>query len=134
MIIADLTLWSRCLKAQAPALQALFTDLRQRAALTAPPIVFAQLLAEAREERAAERIRAWAVEAPPLDEGPHAWLMAGDLSHHLRRHGVALGLLDCFLVALSLRDDAELWSFNPLFERVADVVPLRRYEPGGRRR
>ena len=133
MIIADLTVWSRTLKGQAPTLQALFTDLRQRQSLSAPPIVFAQLLAEAKEERLGDRVRAWAVEAPPIDESPHAWLMAGDLSHHLRRQGVALGLLDCFLVALCLRDDAELWSFNPIFERVADLVPLRRYEPSGLR-
>ncbi|MCA9560772.1 MAG: hypothetical protein KC583_19625 [Myxococcales bacterium] len=133
MIIGDLTIWNRALQGYLPSLQSLFTDLRQRGELTAPPLVFAQLLAECEDERKAERLRTWATEATPVDSNVYAWLAAGDLCHLLATHGVRLSLIDGYLATLCLREDCRLWSFNPAFEQAASLVPLRRFEPSGMR-
>jgi len=131
MVIADLTIWSQVLRGRGAGLQSLFTDLQQRGGVTAPGAMFAQLLTEAVDDRAAERIRGWAAEAPPIDEPPLAWVAAGDLWVHLQNHGVRVSLLDAYLVGLCLREQWSLWSYNPQFEAAARVTPLERYQPTG---
>lgn len=131
MVIADLTIWTKLLHGTSAGLQSLFTDLRQRGGLTAPGAVFAHLLTEAEDDRSAERIRAWAADAPHIDEPPLAWVSAGDLWVHLQNHGVRMALLDAYLMALCLREKWKLWSYNPQFEAAARVAPLERYQPTG---
>ncbi len=131
MIIGDLTIWNRALRGHLPSLQSLFTDLRQRGELTAPTMVFAQLLVECDDERQAERLREWATEATEIDSNAYAWLATGDLGHMLATHGVHLDLIDLHLVMLCLREECRLWSFNPVFEQVQALVPLKRFSPSG---
>lgn len=131
MVIADLTIWSQVLRGQSSGLQSLFNDLYQRGELRAPGALFAHLLTEAEDDRAAERIRAWAAEVPPLDEPPLAWITAGDLWVHLQNFGVRVALLDAYLVGLCLRESCRLWSYNPQFEAAARAVPVERFLPSG---
>ncbi len=131
MVIADLTIWTQLLRGSSTGLQSLFTDLQQRGGVTAPGAIFAHLLTEADDDRAAERIRVWAAETPLIDEPPLAWVSAGDLWVHLQNHGVRVALLDAYLIALCLREQWQLWSYNPQFEAAARVAPLERYQPTG---
>lgn len=131
MIIADATIWNAALRGQGHGLLALVTDLLNRGELVAPGIVFAELLAEAEDERVSNRLRGWAVEAVQLDEPVHAWIAAGDLGALLANHGVHISLTDRYLVSLCLREACPLWSRNPRFDEVARVVPLERYQPTG---
>lgn len=133
MIIGDATIWSAALQGHNQALCSLFTDLRRRGELTAPGLLFAQLLADAHDEAEAERLRQWATEAPPLEEPLQAWLSAGDLAAFLATNGAPIGLIDAYLVTLCIREEARLWSYNPRFNEVARLVPLQRFQPPGLR-
>ncbi len=131
MLIADLTIWSQVLRGQSSGLQSLFNDLHHHREVTAPGALFAHLLTEAEDDRAAERIRGWASETEPVEEPPLAWVAAGDLWVHLHNHGVRLALLDAYLVAICVRESWKLWSYNPQFEAAARVCPLERFLPSG---
>jgi predicted nucleic acid-binding protein len=134
MILGDLTIWTAALRGQQPAMLSLFADLRRRGEITAPGILFAHLLAEAQDDAEAEKVRVWAADAPKIEEPVYAWLTAGDLGHLLLTKGVPVGFLDAYLIALALREDARIWSFNPRYLDVARVVPIQTWEPAGVRR
>ncbi len=131
MVLADMTIWTQVLRGQSAGLQSLFRDLLFRREITAPGLVFAQLLAEAEDDRAAERIRGWATEVRPIEEPPLAWLAAGDLAAHFAQHNVPMSLIDVYLVGLAVREGWALWSFNPALERATRVLPFERYVPTG---
>jgi len=131
MIIADATVWTAALRAESATLESLFEDLRLRDELTAPGLVFAELASQLDDEQAVSRLRTWAMQVPPIDQPMSAWLAAGDVGALIAGHGVPMSLLDAYVVTLALREDCLLWSFNPRFERVERVVPLRRFVPTG---
>lgn len=131
MIIADLTIWSAALRGHSRGFAALFATHVQRGEVTAPGLVFAQLIGECEEHTDAARLRTWAQQVPPLDEPRTAWIAAGDLVSHLTEHGAFVSLVDAYVICLALREDAQVWSLNPRFEDVGRVVPLKRYLPPG---
>lgn len=133
MIIADATVWLGALENRVRGLEALLTDLRTKKEVTAPPAVFAEVLSEAPDERAAQLARTWALEVPPVNETNTAWLTAGDLGAHLRRQGMMISPMDLFLMALCLREGWVLWTLNSALLRLGPSLPVKLYEPAGLR-
>lgn len=132
MIVADLTIWSAALRGHDRGFESLFNALLQRGELTAPGIVFGQLLAEREEPVDAQRLRQWALGVPAPEEPIAAWMAVGDLQVHLAGQGVHVGLADAAALVLCLREDWSLWTFNPRLADVHRALPaLKRYLPAG---
>ncbi|MEZ4471600.1 MAG: hypothetical protein R3F60_12515 [bacterium] len=131
MIIADATVWSAALAGQVRGLDALLASMRQRREVSAPAAVFAEVLSECDDERSAAQVRAWALEAAPVNETGLAWLASGDLGARLRAQGVMLSSLDTFLVTLCVREGWQLWTMNSGIHRVAASLPIRLHDPPG---
>ncbi len=130
MIIADGTVFAAALEGRSD-ITALLADLWRRRALGAPPAVFGDLLAHERSPRRAERLRAWATDAPPLTEGPNAWTAAGDVVALLGERDLQISLVDGLVLAMCAREAARLWTLNPTLTAACEVVPIERYSPGG---
>ena len=131
MIIADLSIWASVLRGYNPGLSALVKDLLQQEILNTPPIVFAQLLREDPEPRHSQQIRGWVELLPPLPLGPQAWIAAGGLGALLGGEGLNLKMVDLFLLAVAIREEAQFWSMNPLSEQLIKHLPLKLYQPKG---
>jgi predicted nucleic acid-binding protein len=132
MIVADLTIWSAALRGHDRGFESLFNALFQRGELTAPGVVFAQLIAEHEESTDAQRLRQWALLVTPIDEPMAAWMAVGDLAAHLAGQGAHVSLVDAATLLVCLREDWPVWSINPRFEDAARALPaLRRYQPAG---
>ena len=131
MIIADLSIWNSLLRGHNPGLNTLARDLIQQEQLNTPPILFAQLLREDPEPRHSQQIREWADQLPPLPLGPQAWVAAGDLGVLLDGEGLHLEMVDLFILAVVIREEAQLWSMNPLAEQLVKHLPLKLYQPKG---
>ena len=52
------------------------------------------------------------------------------LAWKLRDHGLSIPWLDVVVAALALHDGSRLYTLDDHFARVAEIVPLRLYEPG----
>lgn len=129
MIIGDITLWAAALKQQREtAFMSLVADLRYRGQITAPACVFGQLLAECGDEPTAQKIREWAMQVPEILTPPTAWLAAGDVSARLQSRGVELDLVSCLVLVACIREDAELWSFDPRMREAVKIVEARTYQ------
>lgn len=134
MILADASIWRAVLAANIPGLPQLFMDLWNQESVTSPPAVFAEVLTECDDELGVRKLRAWAMEAPPLHCGALAWVSAGDVGRVLVEGRVDVNGVDHLLVALALREDAMIWSLNPAYDRVCEVLPVRRFVPQGFKR
>ncbi len=131
-IIADTSVWVAALDGRLGRGQAVFHALRQQRRITAPGLIFAGLLAELDDPARAEMARVWATEAPPLPDSTMAgsttlWISAGDLGARLRRAGVMLDDAAHCLIAVCVREAAPLWSLDPVFDAVAEHLPLERF-------
>lgn len=126
-IIADTSVWAAALEGRLGRGQAVFHALRQQRRITAPGLIFAGLLAELDDPARAEMARVWATEAPPLPDTTTLWISAGDLGARLRRAGVMLDDAAHCLIAVCVREAAPLWSLDPVFDAVAEHLPLERF-------
>lgn len=132
MILVDLTIWTAAERGHSAGLRSLFNDLLRREELFAPGLVFAQLIAEADDERHAKQFRQWADLVDGLVDSPSAaWTAAGDLHRVLERRGVPVSLLEALLLALSIRETAPIWTFNPVLLDASRLLPIEIYEPPG---
>ncbi|MEZ4463568.1 MAG: hypothetical protein R3F43_03380 [bacterium] len=131
MIIADATVWSAALAGQVRAWTPCSPRCASGAQVSAPAAVFAEVLSECDDERSAAQVRAWALEAAPVNETGLAWLASGDLGARLRAQGVMLSSLDTFLVTLCVREGWQLWTMNSGIHRVAASLPIRLHDPPG---
>lgn len=131
MIIADGTIFAGALRGEPPGLKPLVDDLWRRRELTTHGVVLAELIAGERNARHAEHLRAWSLEAPPVNEGSDLWTTAGDLAGHLAGRGTPLGLTECVVLALCVREAARLWTLNPAFEAVLKAINVERFTPAG---
>lgn len=128
MIIGDATLWAAALQPQREAaFNSLVMDLRHRGELTAPSCVFGQLLAECGDEPTAQKLREWAMQSPPIETPPTAWLAAGDISARLQSRGVEIELVPCLVLAACIREDAELWSVDPRMREACRIVGVHMF-------
>lgn len=131
MILVDSSAWISVDRADGSPADLLLTELiaHKRERLLATDPVLMEVLAGARTDRQAERLHrmlvslAWAACDPVADfEG------AARIYRQCRVAGVTpRNLVDCLIVAIALRTDAELLAVDRDFEQIARVVPLRLY-------
>ena len=131
MIIADSTIFAGVLAGKPAGLDSLLNDLWKKRRVGAPPIVLAELLAVETTPHRAERLRAWAVSASPLAENADAWTAAGDIAARLAYRGIRLPLVEAYVLALCVRESAQLWSLNPIFDEACQIIPVQRFKPTG---
>ncbi len=131
MILADATIWHAVLAANIPGLPQYFLDLWHQESVTSPPAVFAQALTACDDENGARRLRAWAMEAPALHCGALAWITAGDVGRILAENRIEVPVVDHLLIALALREDAPIWTLDPIYDDLCRILPARRFVPQG---
>lgn len=129
MILVDSSAWISVDRADGSSLDLLLTELiaHRREQLLATDPVLMEVMAGARTDRQAERLRrmlvsfAWAACDPIAD-----FEAAARLYRQCRAAGITpRNLTDCLIAAIALRTDAELLAADRDFELIAQVVPLR---------
>ena len=62
---------------------------------------------------------------PMLEADDSLWLEAGRLARQLRRRGATVGLFDCYVAALAIKNDCLLLSLDKHFRLIAKASTLR---------
>ncbi|MCA9537256.1 MAG: hypothetical protein KC620_00125 [Myxococcales bacterium] len=128
LVIADLTIWAHALDGTIPRVQAAFHELRRHQRVTAPGMLFAQLLSEVEDDHRAERVRTFAIECPTLPESQGGWLAAGDIGFTLRERGLFVSALSHYLLALCIREGLPLWTLDDEMRRAAQAFSVPLYD------
>jgi len=64
-----------------------------------------------------------------LEPDRDAWLRAGELSAECSARGFAVGIADCLLAALAMRENASMFTLDRDFERIPRLRLFRRSQP-----
>lgn len=51
------------------------------------------------------------------------WLNAGNISHQLKNKGLSVGLIDCYIASIALRNNYKIWSQDKGFNVIQKVFP-----------
>jgi tRNA(fMet)-specific endonuclease VapC len=89
-----------------------------------PPVVVAEILSGVRSRDRAAMI-AFLTDLELADTPLAHWVAVGELRSTLSRRGVAVSTPDAHIAQCALDRDALLFSHDAVFQRIADLAPLR---------
>ena len=98
------------------------------APLALPGIVFQEVLSGVKDERQFEQLRRELEGLPIVLAATGDHLRAAALFNACQRHGIAGTLADCLIAALAIERDAQLWSLDTDFERIARHCDLQLFQ------
>jgi predicted nucleic acid-binding protein len=129
-VLADTSVWVDFLKVgtKGPAAE-LATLLRDRQVVLCGQVV-AELLAGTQPQ---QRDGLWTLLSglPWLELRARGWRRVGELAGDARRSGFTLPHIDVQIAVMALENEAELWSRDAHFARIATLVSgLLRFQPG----
>ncbi|MBV8527723.1 MAG: PIN domain-containing protein [Candidatus Dormibacteraeota bacterium] len=128
-VVADTSVWITFLRTGARGDAARLDALLSQQAVVVCGPVLAEILAGAGSQ---DRVRLQLLFAglPWADIDRTAWGRVGDVAAELRERGETVPLTDIAIAVATEGADAQLWSWDGDFDRVAGVMPsLRRFRP-----
>ncbi|MGD0223805.1 MAG: PIN domain-containing protein [Terriglobia bacterium] len=129
MVIVDTSVWIEFFDRNNPSVRGdLETLLRQEEVATA-----GMVLAELRRGcRSAPQVRGLLQAMEPLvylEADRNSWLRAGELVAECSARGFQVGIADCLLAALAMRESASIFTLDRDFERIPRLRLFRRQSP-----
>ncbi len=129
MVLVDTSVWIEFLDRNNPFVQGdLETLLRQGEVATAG-LVLAELR---RGCRSTPQVRGLLQAMEPLvylEADRNSWLRAGELAAECSARGFQIGIADCLLAALAMRESAAIFTLDRDFERIPRLHLFRRRSP-----
>ena len=121
-VVADTSVWIDFLAGlSTPSLE----DALSQGSIVLPPLVVAELVSGARQQREREAIE-YFIEKLSLHETPLAhWIRVGELRRSLKGKGLSVSTPDAHVAQCALDRDAVLLSRDAVFARIARLTPLR---------
>jgi len=129
VVIVDTSVWIEFFDRNNPSVRGdLETLLRQEEVATA-----GMVLAELRRGcRSAPQVRGLQQAMEPLvylEADRNSWLRAGELVAECSARGFQVGIADCLLAALAMRESASIFTLDRDFERIPRLRLFRRQSP-----
>ena len=90
-----------------------------------PMVVLAELIQGAKSERELSAIEELFSTIHILDQQKDTWRHAGLLSYQLKRKGLTVSLIDCYIAQIALEYGCEVFTKDAHFLQIARVAPLR---------
>lgn len=130
MIVVDTSVLSQVFRrASSPAPSTLAHAFRrlveEDAPLAIPGVVLQELLSGVKTARAFAALEGALAGFPLLRADRAAHRLAAEVRNSCRRAGVAAASFDCLIAAQAINADADLWTLDRDFERIAGVTTLR---------
>ena len=129
MVLVDTSVWIEFLDRNNPSVRGdLEKLLRQGEVVTA-----GMILAELRRGcRSTAQVRVLLQAMEPLmylEADRDSWLRAGELVAECSARGFQIGIADCLLAALAMRESASVFTLDRDFERIPRLHIFRRHSP-----
>ena len=122
MIIIDTSVWVNFLKGD-EGLKPLFKNILEKNHVIALSAVFGELLQGLRNERERTIIQGFWYNLPKVNE-KDLFIKAGLMSNRHGLHSKGVGLIDCYILAAALDNNAEIWSLDKKLNRAIELVKL----------
>lgn len=121
-LVVDTSVWIDFLGGRpTPALE----DALAQGMVALPPIVVAELISGARQERQRAAIVDLVSDLPVHETPPDHWIRVGDLRRGLAAKGVAVSTPDAHVAQCAIDRDAVLLSRDGVFKEIAKAARLR---------
>lgn len=124
LVLVDTSVWIEHFRVRQHFLSPLLVSLREQGRACICGLVLAELLQGSRSKKDTELAKSLTETARMLPDAETTWRAAGELGAALRRKGLTIGLIDCYLAALAVEHHAEILTLDGHFKEIARNFPL----------
>jgi tRNA(fMet)-specific endonuclease VapC len=119
-IVVDTSIWIEYLKNQPEIADKIDKGLLSEIVYMVGPVI-SEILQGAKTESDFESLNN-SIDGVPFIETDFAdWRLAGELSFKLRRKGVTIPITDCLIAAISINNEAFIYSLDQHFKQIPEV-------------
>jgi predicted nucleic acid-binding protein len=89
-----------------------------------PAVVIAELIQGAKSEKEISVIESFIDAFTIIDQTENTWLKAGRLSFSLKKRGLTVNLVDCYIAVLAVDNDCAIFSLDEHFKLIGKVIKI----------
>ncbi len=127
-VLIDTSIWVEYFRDKNQELVESVKNLIRTRRATLCGIVLSELLAGVRAKRSRDTLKQTLDALEYVEVSRDTWILAGELSGNLKHQGTSVPLTDLILAALSLENDAELFTLDSHFDRIPEVKQFKLVE------
>lgn len=117
-VLIDTSIWIAYFKASDPALVGLVENIMTVAEICVPKVVLAELTQGARTEQEVLAISEFVGAFTIIDQQDKSWDKAGRLSFQMKRKGISIHLVDCYIAVIAHENQCKLLTLDKHFKEI----------------
>jgi len=123
-ILIDTSVWIEYFKNQDKQFAGKVDQLLTFSDVCVPKVVIAELLQGAKSEKEILVIEEFVEAFNILDQSDDTWIKAGRLSFSMKRKGVTVNIVDCYIAAIASENSCKIFSLDEHFKSIRNFLKL----------
>ena len=124
-ILIDTSVWIAYFKENNRLFAEKVDQLLTHSEIFVPKVVLAELFQGAKSEKEISVIEAFIDAFQVIDQTKETWLEAGRLSYSMKRKGITIHLMDCYIAILALENGCRIFSLDEHFNLIKTFTKLK---------
>jgi len=123
-VLIDTSIWIDYFKGEDEELLKKTDGFLTDAIVYVPKVVMAELIQGAKSEKEIGVIESFIEAFHIIDQTEHTWLKAGKLSYSMKRRGVNVNLVDCYIAVLAEEHHCKIFSLDEHFRVIKKFLKI----------
>jgi predicted nucleic acid-binding protein len=123
-VLIDTSVWIAYFKDRDSRFSDRVDELLSSAQVCVPKVVIAELMQGAKSEKEIAVIEDFFEAFTVIDHTESTWEQAGRLSFSMKRKGITIHLIDCYLAITAQENNCKLFSLDEHFNSIKKFTPL----------
>jgi hypothetical protein len=123
-VLVDTSIWIAYFKDVDPVLTERIDGVLTDSDIYVPRVVIAELIQGAKTEKEISVIEDFVEAFYVIDQTEHAWFRAGRLSFSMKRKGVTVNIVDCYIAVIANENSCKIMTLDEHFKGIKKYIPL----------
>lgn len=123
-VLIDTSAWIDFFKGRNSSLSKQIDFILDNAYVFVPKAVIAELIQGAKSEREIKVIEEFLTVFNIIDSMPDTWIKAGKLSFNLKKKGLTLNLMDCYIAVLAMEYGCSILTLDKHFKDIRKLTGI----------
>ena len=123
-VLVDTSIWIAYFKDADPALTEKIDDIITFSDVYVPRVVIAELIQGAKTEKEISVIKDFVEAFHVIDQTENTWLRAGRLSFSMKRKGLTVNIVDCYIAVIAHENNCKIMTLDEHFKGIKKYIQL----------
>ena len=121
-VLVDTSIWIAYFKDTDPVLTERIDDVLTDSDVYVPRVVIAELIQGAKTEKEISVIEDFVEAFNVIDQTDNTWLRAGRLSFSMKRKGVTVNIVDCYIAVIAKENNCKIMTLDEHFKGIKKFI------------